>query len=201
MVLEPNMFFRPAFRRTIGSRIVLSKGDMFFSDMQTFTVSVNTKGIMGKGLASRAKYQFPDAYVRYQDDCKSRKLRIGKPALYKRANRLEEELADDAALLDQSKVNGARWFLFLATKGDWRNKSKLDDIEKSMQWLLANYQKQGIKSIAMPALGCGLGGLRWQEVGPMMCRYLNGMSITSCIYLPMEQELENHYLTVEYLLG
>ena len=60
--------------------------------MQTFTISVNTRGIMGKrNWLSRTKYQFPDAYVRYQDDCKNKKLKIGKPTLYKRATRIEEE--------------------------------------------------------------------------------------------------------------
>ena len=49
--------------------LTLVKGDMFFSGLQTLTVSVNTKGVMGRGLASRAKYQFPDVYIYYQDSC------------------------------------------------------------------------------------------------------------------------------------
>lgn len=195
------MFFLPEYRRKIRYGITLAKGDMFYSSMQTFTISVNIKGIMGKGLASRTKYQFPDAYVQYQDDCKNKKLKIGKPTLYKRDIRIEEELADDATQLGEKILqNGSRWFLFLPTKGDWRNDSNIEDIEKSMQWLLKNYEKEGIKSIALPALGCGLGKLRWQEVGPMMCRYLSKMDIPSSIYLPMEQKISPDFLTEKYLL-
>lgn len=198
---EPYKFFRPYFRKKISQNIYISEGDMFFSSMQTFVISVNTKGVMGKGLASRTKYQFPDAYVRYQDDCKSNKLKLGKPTLYKRATRIEEELADDSRLLSPEKLNGARWFLFLATKGHWREDSKLENIEPSMQWLLKNYQRQGIKSLALPALGCGLGNLPWHVVGSMMCYYLQQMTITSVIYLPMGQAIDEEHKTPEFLLN
>ena len=59
--------------------ITLHKGDMFSSEMQTFTISGNTVGVMGKRLASSAKYQFPDSYVLYQDICRQKKLRMGVP--------------------------------------------------------------------------------------------------------------------------
>ena len=72
-----------------------------------------------------------------------KKLRIDKPTLYKRANRIEEELADEPSQLNQDNLNGSRWFLFLPTKRHWRNPSILDDIEKSMQWFLKNYDKEG----------------------------------------------------------
>ena len=199
--VEPKLFFRPTYLERIeGTSISLSMGDMFFSSMQTFTISVNIVGVMGRGLASRTKYQFPDAYVRYQDDCKHKKLRIGKPTLYKRATRIEEELADNAALLQEEELNGARWFLFFPTKRHWRENSRLDDIEQSLQWLVDHYLKEGIQSIALPALGCGLGNLQWRDVGPLMCRYLNRMSIRSCIYLPMEHTPDQKYLSAEYLL-
>lgn len=200
VIPEKYMFFAPTFMRKISDYITLSRGDMFFSKMQTFTISVNTVGVMGKGLASRAKYQFPDAYVRYQDDCKSKKLQIGKPTLYKRAVRIEEVLADDSSQLKEEKLNGSRWFLFLPTKRHWRDNSRLEDIEESMKWLVANYQKEGIKSIALPALGCGLGGLHWRDVGPLMGKYLKMMPIQSSIYLPTEEQVTNEYLSAEYLL-
>lgn len=199
--IEPHLFFLPRFKQGLqDSNIVLVKGDMFFSSMQTFTISVNIVGVMGKGLASRAKYQFPDAYVRYQDDCYSKKLKIGKPTLYKRSAKIEEELSDEPLALKTENLNNSRWFLFLPTKKDWRNNSNLKDIELSMQWLMKNYKKQGIESIALPALGCGLGNLHWKEVGPMMCYYLQKMDIQSCIYLPMEKQLNEEYLSADYLL-
>ena len=201
IAIETYMFFLPTWLKALNKNISLSKGDMFFSSMQTFTISVNLKGIMGKGLASRTKYQFPDAYVRYQDDCKSKKLQIGNPTLFKRGTRIEEELADDPSKLEPSKINGSRWFLFFPTKRHWRDDSLFDDIELSMQWLVKSYEKQGIQSIALPALGCGLGNLHWKDIGPMMCHYLNKMTISSCIYLPMEQQLKSDYLSSDYLLN
>ena len=201
IAVEPYIFFLPTWRSRLNGSISLSKGDMFFSSMQTFTISVNLKGIMGRGLASRTKYQFPDAYVRYQDDCKSKKLQVGKPTLFKRGIRIEEELADDPSKLDPSGINGFRWFLFFPTKRHWRDASRFEDIELSMQWLVENYEKQGIESIALPALGCGLGNLHWKDIGPMMCHYLNKMAIRSCIYLPMEEQLEPDLMNAEYLLN
>lgn len=197
--VESKMFFLPQYSQFLTDRLSLIKGDMFFSTMQTFTISVNLRGVMGKGLASRTKYQFPDAYVHYQDDCKNKKLQIGKPTLYKRGTRIEEELADESSEL--KKINGSKWFLFLATKKHWRDNSQLDEIEQSMKWLVANYQKVGILSIALPALGCGLGNLQWKDVGPMMCHYLNKMQIQSCIYLPMEQQINERFTSQKYLLG
>lgn len=199
IILQPNTFFRPIFQQRLTDKLALSKGDMFFSSMQTFAISVNVKGVMGKGLASRTKYQFPDAYVHYQDDCKYSRLKIGKPTLFKRGISIEEELADEG--LDKSQLNGVRWFLFLPTKNHWREDSNLADIEKSMQWLVDNYQEQGIESIALPALGCGLGRLHWQEVGPMMCDYLNKMEIQSCIYLPNNIEKDSPLLEPNFLLS
>ena len=197
--VESRMFFLPQYVGVLNNHLSLIKGDMFFSSAQTFTISVNLRGVMGKGLASRTKYQFPDAYVHYQDDCKSKRLQIGKPTLYKRWTRIEEELADELSAL--KKINGPKWFLFLATKKHWRDNSRLDEIEQSMEWLVDNYQREGITSIALPALGCGLGNLQWKDVGPMMCRYLNEMQIKSRIYLPMEQQLNETLLSAEYLLG
>ena len=95
--------------------------------MQTLTVSVNLQGIMGKGLASRAKYQFPDVYVYYQDACRARRITATKPCLYKREASFDEELADLSTPLNTP--NAVKWFLLFATKRKWRENSRLDDIE------------------------------------------------------------------------
>ncbi|MDM7924921.1 MAG: DarT ssDNA thymidine ADP-ribosyltransferase family protein, partial [bacterium] len=92
IIPEPNMFFIPKRRYQVSRNLLLAEGDMFFSNMQTLTISVNVVGVMGKGLASRAKYQFPDVYVVYQDACRNKKLKMGKPFLYKRESSLDEEL-------------------------------------------------------------------------------------------------------------
>jgi O-acetyl-ADP-ribose deacetylase (regulator of RNase III) len=199
VVPEPNLFFQPDFTRRIGNNISLVEGDMFFSTMQTLTVSVNLQGIMGKGLASRAKYQFPDVYVYYQDCCRTRRLAAGKPCLYKRESSLDEDLADLPTPLDIP--NAVKWFLLFATKRRWRDNSRIEDIEAGLAWFRDHFRAEGVKSIAFPALGCGLGGLRWEQVGPLMCRYLHDLGIDVAIYLPREREIDEHYLSEKYLLG
>src|SRR5713101_603597 len=118
IVPEPRIFFKPLYIARIGQNISLVDGDMFFSGMQTLTVSVNLQGIMGKGLASRAKYQFPDVYVVYQDACRAKRINATKPYLYKREASVDEELADlDTPL---TTPNAVKWFLLFATKRKWR---------------------------------------------------------------------------------
>jgi O-acetyl-ADP-ribose deacetylase (regulator of RNase III) len=198
VVPEPNMFFRPHFAGQIGN-ISLVNGDMFFSGMQTLTVSVNLQGIMGKGLASRAKYQFPDVYVVYQDACRSKRITATKPYLYKREASLDEELADLATPL--STPNAVKWFLLFATKRKWRENSRMDDIEGGLHWLREHFAAEGVRSVALPALGCGLGGLNWADVGPLMFRYLYGIGITVAIYLPRESAVNKEHLSEACLLG
>ena len=199
IVPEPHMFFAPEYERPLTAQLYLVKGDMFFSGMQTLTISVNTVGVMGKGLASRAKYQFPDAYVEYQRVCKSGELVMGRPYLYKREKSLDEEMAEDPATL--RVTNRETWFLFFPTKRHWRQKADLEGIAQGLAWLRANYRREGITSLALPALGCGLGQLAWADVGPLMCRTLAELDIPVRVHLPLEGEMPAEQLTREFLLG
>jgi hypothetical protein len=195
---EPYTFFQPARVYKITPNLFVREGDMFFSRAQTLTVSVNTVGIMGKGVASRAKYQFPDVYVHYQDLCRARQLKMGKPALYKREKSFDFELADEPESLENA--NNETWFLLFPTKKHWREDADIKGIEQGLQWILENYQKEGIKTLALPALGCGLGNLEWKEVGPLLCSYLSALKIPAYIYLPAEKEVSNDLLSPEFLL-
>lgn len=197
VVPEPPMFFRPRQQWKVTDTLYLVDGDMFFSHMQTLTVSVNTVGVMGKGMASRAKYQFPDVYVKYQEVCRRKILVMGRPYLYKREASLEQELAE--GLLPEA--NEAKWFLLFPTKRHWREQSDINGIEEGLRWIREHYKTEGIRSLAVPALGCGLGGLEWREVGPLMCRYLADLDIQVAIYLPQEKKVPGEFLTREFLLG
>lgn len=198
VIPEPQLFFQPNNRVKIGSNISIINGDMFFSRLQTLTISVNLQSVMGKGLASRAKYQFPDVYVAYQDACRSKRITKIKPYLYKREGVLDQELADFGT--DLTAPNAVKWFLLFATKRKWRENSRLEDIEGGLDWVRRKFKQQGIQSLAMPALGCGLGGLNWEDVGPLMCKYLHGIGIDVAIYLPRERSVPKQYLTESYLL-
>jgi O-acetyl-ADP-ribose deacetylase (regulator of RNase III) len=198
IVLDKIKFFLPNQTYPITEKIKLIEGDMFFSTAQTITISVNTVGVMGKGLASRTRYQFPDIYVEYQDLCRSKKLAMGKPYLVKREKSMDNLLADNPESLE--KKNFFKWFLLFPTKNHWRNDSDLEGIEKGLQWLVDSYEKEGIKSIALPALGCGLGRLAWGKIGPLMCKYLQRINIKSVVYLPMERNIPEQQKQKEFLL-
>ena len=118
---EPDIFFQRRNQIKVGQNIsLIDGGDIFFSELQTLTVTVNLKWV--------------------------------------------------------------------------RENSRLDDIEGGLDWVRRNFREQDIKSLAMPALGCGLGGLDWKDVGPLMCRYLHGIGIPVAIYLPRERSIPPQYL-------
>jgi O-acetyl-ADP-ribose deacetylase (regulator of RNase III) len=111
---------------------------------------VNTKGIMGKGIALQFKQAFPAMFRDYEKACKAGEVRLGKVHLY-----------DLGGL-----TGGPRWIINFPTKGDWRERSRLADIEAGLEDLVAAVRRLGIRSIAVPPLGCGNGGLNWADVRP-----------------------------------
>ena len=199
IILDKIKFFIPNNIYPISNKIKLVDGDLFFSSAQTLTISVNTVGVMGKGLASRTRYQFPDIFVEYQDLCRQKKLDIGKLCLIKREKNMDDLLAYDPESLKNR--NFLKWFLLFPTKKHWKNDSILEYIELGLQDLLAKYKQLGIESLALPALGCGLGKLTWHQVGPLMCHYLNQMDIKTLIYLPREITISEAELKAEFLLN
>jgi O-acetyl-ADP-ribose deacetylase (regulator of RNase III) len=138
------------------------KGDIFESKAQVLVNPVNCKGHMGKGLALAFKERYPDMFIVYQEECRTGKLRIGKPTLYR---------------------DNAPWILNFPTKDHWRDPSKLEYIEEGLQFVVANYQQLGIVGIAFPKLGAGLGALAWDEVGPLMAKHLSQLDIDVYIYI------------------
>jgi O-acetyl-ADP-ribose deacetylase (regulator of RNase III) len=142
--------------------IQYQKGDIFESKAQVIVNTVNCKGVMGKGLASAFKERYPDMFAVYQQECKSGKLRIGRPTLYCRST---------------------PWILNFPTKDHWRFPSKIEYLEKGLQFIVSNYKKAGIKSIAFPKLGAQNGKLSWNEVGPLMVDYLSQLDIDVYIYI------------------
>lgn len=144
------------------TRIKYQKGDIFDSKAHVIVNTVNCEGVMGKGLALAFKERYPAMFAVYQQDCKTRKLRIGRPTLYKAST---------------------PWILNFPTKDHWRPPSKLEYLEKGLEYLVANYQKAGIQSIAFPKLGAQNGKLSWDDVGPLMAKYLSQFDIDVYIYI------------------
>jgi|HubBroStandDraft_1064217.scaffolds.fasta_scaffold00037_54 O-acetyl-ADP-ribose deacetylase (regulator of RNase III) len=126
------------------------------SRAQTVTNTVNTVGVMGKGLASAMKQRYPEMFKGYSRLCAEKKLHIGQLWLWKAPT---------------------RWILNFPTKKHWRNPSKLYYIEAGLQKFVSEYERRGIWEIAFPRLGCGNGNLDWGDVRPLMERYLSNLPI------------------------
>ncbi len=143
--------------------IIYKTGNIFDSTMQTMVIPVNTVGIMGAGLAFQAKKMYPEMYWEYRKACKSYELVIGHLFVY--------------------GVSGARKILCFPTKRHWKNLSRLKDIEKGLECFGRIYQDAGITSIAFPKIGCGFGGLYYEEnVKILMEKYLGKLPIPIEIY-------------------
>ena len=179
IVNSPDYFFSIVRREQILENIWIVQGDMFNSDFELLTISVNTVGVMGKGLASRFKYMYPAVYVIYQNLCKEKKLKVGQPFI-----------------VDTPELE--RKFLLFPTKKHWRENSKIEYISKGLDWFLNNYERYQIKSAAFPALGCGLGKLKWEQVGPLMVSKLSKAKIPIEIYLPEERKPLEKYFHKEF---
>lgn len=139
-------------------------GDLFKSGAQTLVNTVNTVGVMGKGVALEFRKRFPDMYEDYVARCRARQVRLGQPYLFKR-------------LLPP-------WILNFPTKDDWRSVSRLSDIVAGLEYLEQRYREWGITSLAVPPLGCGQGGLEWRVVGPTLYRHLSRLEIPVELYAP-----------------
>ena len=167
--------------------ISLVTGNIFFSKMQTITVTVNCVGIMGKGIALQAKYLIPDAFKYYQKSCKNNECQIGTPLIY-----------DEKTNFLKTSNNKFKKIILFPTKQHWKMNSEIIGIDQGLEWLVKNYKKNKIKSIALPALGCGNGGLKWTDVGPLMYKHLKKINIPIEIYLPSKNIPENQK-TVKFL--
>ena len=141
------------------------------TDMQTIVITVNCKGVMGKGIALRLKKTAKPAYDYYRDLCDNGKMNLGTSVIY-------DEPID--------ALNG-KTILFFPTKFHWGNKSELFQIKNGLKHFAKNYDDMKIKSIAFPALGCGNGQLNWDDVKPLMYKYLEDLDIEIEIYEPGEQ--------------
>lgn len=139
------------------------KGNLFDSPAKVLVNTVNTVGVMGKGIAKTFKEIYPDMFKRYQQLCESKAFGIGNLWLYK------SEL---------------KWVLNFPTKKDWRHPSRLEYIEAGLEKFSATYSSENITSVAFPQLGCGNGELNWEQVEPLMVRYLRTLPINVyiCLY-------------------
>lgn len=142
--------------------ITYLKGDLFSSPAKILVNAVNTVGVMGKGVALEFKKQYPEMFYRYKQLCEDHQLKTGNLFLWKKEK---------------------KWVLLFPTKEHWRNPSKLEYIEAGLRKFAENWDKLGADSFAFPRLGCGNGALNWDDVRPLMERYLKELPLQIYIYV------------------
>lgn len=130
--------------------IISTRGDLLKVKTEALVNTVNTVGVMGKGLALQFKIAYPDNYRAYRKACNDKILQPGKMFVF---------------YLEKT----CQYIINFPTKRHWRDKSRLVDIEAGLRDLVRTIKEKDIKSVAIPPLGCGLGGLSWsQEVKPLI---------------------------------
>ncbi len=127
---------------------------------------VNCVGVSGKGMAREFKKRFPAAQRDYERAC------------------LEGRLTLCQVLLTPAPAP-VRFIAFLPTKTHWRLPSELAHVDGGLAALALQVRRRRIRSLAVPALGCGLGGLRWRDVKPLLERHLGSLeNVTSFVFPP-----------------
>jgi len=127
--------------------IELTQGDILHANAEALVNTVNCVGVMGRGIALQFKKVFPENFKRYKAVCDKKELQPGKMFIY-----------------DLNRIHNPHYVVNFPTKRHWKGKSRMEDIETGLQALVAEVRKRDIHSIAIPPLGCGLGGLRWENV-------------------------------------
>lgn len=122
-------------------------GDLLAEQAEALVNTVNCVGVMGRGVALQFKNAFPENFKAYARECLQRKIQPGRMFVF-----------------ELKQTTGPRYIINFPTKRHWRGKSRMADIESGLQALTEEIRSRGIRSVALPPLGSGLGGLDWLEV-------------------------------------
>lgn len=126
-------------------------GNLLNADVEALVNTVNCVGVMGKGIALQFKRAFPENFGAYRRACDAGEVRPGRMHVF-----------------ETTSLANPRLVINFPTKRHWRGNSRLEDIESGLKALVAVIRERGIRSIGIPPLGCGLGGLDWRVVRPMI---------------------------------
>lgn len=150
--------------------ITYKKGDLLSANVEALVNTVNTVGVMGKGIALQFKNQFPKNYKAYKEACKNNTFKVG-----------EVLVVPDGDLLSQKLI------INFPTKEHWKSDSKYEFIVDGLKALKKTIIQYGIKSIAIPPLGCGNGGLDWDKVRLLIEEELSDLKIDIQVFQPNDK--------------
>lgn len=128
-------------------------GNLLQANVQALVNTVNTQGLMGKGIALQFKKQFTDNFNEYAEACKQNNVKIGKVFITE---------------VPQALHTKVQYIINFPTKDSWRAKSRVEYIQTGLRDLTEQITRLNIRSIALPPLGCGLGGLQWSQIKPLI---------------------------------
>lgn len=161
--------------------VTFKAGDLFLDKSEALVNTVNCVGVMGKGVALEFKHRWPENYKAYKQACAAKVLRPGNMLIFELTN-----------LFGKSEP---KFIINFPTKDHWRAKSKLEYISDGLDALVSDIQKYRIKSIALPPLGCGNGGLDWNIVRPIMLEKLSQLNdVNVLIYEPLKGSDDPEYV-------
>jgi len=129
--------------------IEITTGNLLKTEAEALVNTVNCVGFMGKGVALQFKQAFPDNYEAYRKACEAGHVQPGRMFIY-----------------ETGRMIPPFYIINFPTKRHWRGKSRMEDIEAGLDALVEDVKRLGIRSLAMPPLGCGFGGLDWNTVRP-----------------------------------
>ncbi|AKN94480.1 type II toxin-antitoxin system antitoxin DNA ADP-ribosyl glycohydrolase DarG [Xanthomonas oryzae] len=147
--------------------ITFTQGNLLESGAEALVNTVNTVGVMGKGIALMFKERFKENFLRYAAACKDNQVRIGK-----------------IFVTEVNELDGPRWIINFPTKQHWRGDSRIEWITEGLQDLHRFLSENKVKSIAIPPLGAGNGGLDWAEVRPLIEEVLAGLDTDILVFEP-----------------
>ena len=143
-------------------------GNLLDAKAEALVNTVNTVGVMGKGIALMFKEAFPENFSSYEDACKRKEIFVGRMFVIERQNLI-----------------GPKWIINFPTKRHWRHPSKIEWITAGLDDLKRVIVENGIRSVALPPLGCGNGGLDWQDVRPKIEEALGSLDgVVVAVYEP-----------------
>ena len=147
--------------------ITYTSGNLLEADTEALVNTVNTVGVMGKGIALQFAERFKTNLKLYKEACKSGSLQVGQLLAVKDAD-----------------MHGERLIINFPTKKDWKHRSSYAYIEEGLKALVTLIKQRNITSIALPPLGCGNGGLQWAKVKPMIEDHLGALDLRVVVYEP-----------------
>lgn len=151
--------------------IKFTQGNLLEAPVEALVNTVNTVGIMGKGIALMFKEAFPPNFRAYEEACKNKQVKIGQ-----------------MFVSETSALEGPRWIINFPTKKHWRQPSKLEWIVAGLDDLRRVIRDLKIRSIALPPLGSGNGGLNWKEVKAEVKRALEDLKdVNILVYEPTDK--------------